>query len=223
MASTFEPPVVPEFELELLFTTDGDTYPIDQRVGAFVGDMDGDGIPEIVSHNSNPGRVYIFNGEDGTIQQEIIAPASSVFHQMVIADVDRNGLGDIFYIENGRSLIRYETGSAVPVWQTAAAQVAASFTGIHVADFDGDGTPEVYAGNRIFNTADGTRLAIGTGNSGVYASSDSYTLAYDIFAPGDPLPGGGGVFGPEAAGLELLAGNQVYSVELGNGTAVTVL
>ena len=214
---TFVPPVVNEFELELLYQTNGDSFPIDQRVGAFVGDMDGDGISEIVSHNTNPGRIYIFNGEDGTIQQEIIAPSSSVFHQMVIADVDRNGLGDIFYIENGRSLIRYETGNPNPIWQTAGAQVAATFTGIHVADFNADGIPEVYAGNRIFNTADGTRLAIGTGNSGVYASSDSYTLAYDIFAPGDPRPDGG-VFGAEAEGLELLAGNQVYTVELGNGT-----
>ena len=133
---TFVPPVVNEFELELLYQTNGDSFPIDQRVGAFVGDMDGDGISEIVSHNTNPGRIYIFNGEDGTIQQEIIAPSSSVFHQMVIADVDRNGLGDIFYIENGRSLIRYETGNPNPIWQTAGAQVAATFTGIHVADFN---------------------------------------------------------------------------------------
>jgi len=215
---TFVPPVVPMFELEKLYCTDFENYPIDQRASAYVGDVDGDGIPEIISNDPSPGRIQIFSGIDGTIKQSIVVENNHPFSQLALADVDRNGLGDIFRNENGNILARYEFGNPNPVWKTPAnGGDNTTWSDPQVADFDGDGIPEVYIGNRIFNSIDGTRLAVGTGNEGIHVTGDRYTLAYDVFAPGDPKPGGG-VFGPEAAGLELLAGNQVYTVDLGNGT-----
>ena len=215
---TYAPPPGGAFELEFIFSTDFTTYPIDQRCAAYVGDMDNDGIPEIVSKDPNPARIHIFSGIDGSIKQSIVIGSNSSFAQVAIADVDLDGLGDIFVMETGNLLARYEYSNPNSVWKTANNIGDDSNASTpQVADFNEDGIPEVYVGNRIFNSIDGTRLAIGTGNRGVYAGGDKYTLAFNVFDSGDPRPGGG-TFGSEADGLELIAGNQVYTVELGNGT-----
>ncbi len=216
---TFEPEVSPDFALEFVCQTDDSLYPIDQRSAVYVGDMDGDGIPEMVANDPNPPRIQIFNGEDCSIKQSIVVGVNSPFAQVAIADVDVDGLGDIFLWENGNRLSRYEYGNPNAVWTTANNVEVNNYTTPHIADFNGDGIPEVYGGNKIFNTIDGTRLATGTGSRGAYntRNTDSKTIAYDVFQPGDPNPSGG-IFGAEAEGLELIAGNNVYTVELGDGT-----
>ena len=216
---TFEPEATPEFQLEFVCQTDHTLYPIDQRSAVYVGDVDGDGIPEMVANDASPGRIQIFNGEDCSIKQSIATENNSAFAQVVIADVDRNGLGDIFMFENGNNLARFECGTDTALWRTADGIEVNGFSTPHVADFNGDGIPEIYAGNHIYNSLDGVRLAEGTGSRGNYnTNSDSKVIAYDVFQPGDPLPDGGGTFGAEADGLELIAGNNVYTVELGDGT-----
>ena len=215
---TFEPEVSPDFALEFVCQTDKTLYPIDQRSAVYVGDMDGDGIPEMLANDPSPGRIQIFNGQDCSIKQSIVVGTNSPFAQVAIADVDLNGLGDIFLWENGNRLSRYEYGNPNAVWTTADNIEVNNFTTPHIADFNADGVPEVYGGNKIFNTIDGTRLAAGVGSRGNYNNnSDSKTIAYDVFQPGDPNPIGG-VFGAEAMGLELIAGNNVYTVDLGDGT-----
>ena len=216
---TFEPTTSPEFELEFVCQTNDSLYPIDQRSAVYIGDVDGDGIPEMVANDPNPGRIQIFNGEDCSIKQSIVTENNSPFAQVAIADVDRNGLGDIFMFENGNNLARFECGTDTALWRTADNIEINNYSTPHIADFNADGIPEVYAGNHIYNSIDGVRLAEGTGSRGAYSNSntDSKVIAYDVFQAGDPKPGGG-TFGAEADGLELIAGNNVYTVELGNGT-----
>ncbi|MFK7981005.1 MAG: FG-GAP-like repeat-containing protein, partial [Saprospiraceae bacterium] len=220
----FVPPTtMGEFKIDKTYQTDFINYPIDQRSGVFVGDMDSDGIPDLVGKDPSPGRIQIFNGTDGSIKQSIVIPTNSPFSQPTIADVDRDGNGDIFVMVNGNQLRRYEYGNPNVVWQTGN-QIGdvSTHSSAQVADLDQDGTPEVYVGNRIFNAITGTRLAIGTGSTGKAFDSatknhDKYPIAFDVFAPGDAKPNGG-TFGPEAQGLELIAGNQVYTYTPGNGT-----
>ena len=176
-----------------------------------------------IRDSPNPGRIQIFNGADGTIEQSIVVPTNHPFSQPALADVDRNGMGDIFIVANTNQLYRYEYGNPNAVWSTPN-NIGAFSTQCspQVADFDQDGTPEVYVGNRVFNAITGTRLAIGTGSLGKAfddpnRNHDKWPIAFDVFAPGDPKPGGG-VFGPEAQGLELIAGNNVYTYTPGNGT-----
>ena len=212
----FVPPTIGEFKIEKIYQTDHLNFPIDQRSGIVVGDMDGDGVPEIVSKDPNPGRIQIFSGVDGTNKQSIVIPTNHPFSQPALADVDRNGKGDIFVMVNNNQLRRYEYGNTAVVWATANnIGDISSHSSPQVADFDQDGRPEVYVGNRIFDAITGTRLAIGTGSTGkAFASAtknhDKFPIAFDVFQPGDNKPGGG-IFGAEAAGLELIAGNQVYT------------
>ena len=211
---TFEPEASPEFELEFVCQTNDSLYPIDQRSAVYIGDMDGDGIPEMVANDPSPGRIQIFNGQDCSIKQSIVTENNHAFAQVAIADVDRNGLGDIFMFENGSNLARFEYGTTTALWRTADGIEINNYSTPHIADFNADGIPEVYAGNQIYNSLDGVRLAMGTGSRGEYSNTtsntDSKVIAYDVFQSGDPKPGGG-TFGAEADGLELIAGNNVYT------------
>jgi hypothetical protein len=79
-------------------------------------------------------------------------------------------------------------------------------TMINIADFNHDGIPEVYAGNRIFSLETGMMLCSGgnTNNTGVlYHSGGDASIAADI------------VF--DNGSLELCAGSQIYLVDIPPG------
>jgi hypothetical protein len=214
----FTPPELEEIELNLLFNTDESQYPIDQRAGVVVGDLDGDGIAELVSRDNGPARIQIFDGATGALKQSIVTPQSHPFGQMAIADVDEDGLGDIFHIEYTGVLARYEFGNPNPVWTTAnGIGDDNNVSTPQIADINQDGIPEVYVGDRIFDAITGTRLIDGDNsvNVGGYNNgnnSDRFPIYFDLYQPGDPIPGGGGAtFGNEALGMEYIAGNQVWT------------
>ncbi|MEM9258843.1 MAG: VCBS repeat-containing protein, partial [Bacteroidota bacterium] len=221
----YTPPPLDEIEVTLLFETDEVRYPIDQRAGVFIGDMNGDGIADLVSRDNNPPRIQIFSGDDGRILQSIATPSTHPFGQTAIADVDADGLGDVFQIENNGALARYEFGNPNVVWRTGANigddnRVSTP----QLADINQDGRPEVYVGDRIFDAITGIRIVDGGNNVNVggYAggdNSDRFPIYFDLFQPGDPRPDGTGNFGPEANGLEYIAGNEVWTVDFTANTA----
>jgi len=194
-------------------------YPIDQRAGVVVGDMNGDGVPDLVSRDNSPARIQIFSGDDGRILQSIVTPRTHPFGQIAIADVDEDGLGDAFQIEYTGVLARYEFGNPNPVWTTATNIGDDNLVSTpQIADINQDGIPEIYVGDRIFNAITGERYVDGDAsvNVGGYATggnSDRFPIYFDLYQPGDPRPDGTGNFGPEAAGMEYIAGNQVWTVD----------
>ncbi len=214
----YTPPELEEIELNLVYQTDESQYAIDQRAGVVVGDLDGDGIAELVSRDNNPARIQIFDGATGMLEQSIVTPTTHPFGQIAIADVDENGIGDLFQVETGGILARYEYGNPNAIWRTAnGIGDDNNVSTPQIADINQDGIPEVYIGDRIFNAITGERYVDGDAsvNVGGYAAnnnSDRFPIYYDLFQPGDPKPDGG-TFGPEAAGLEYIAGNQVWTVD----------
>ncbi|SEP79506.1 HYR domain-containing protein [Neolewinella agarilytica] len=215
----FTPPELEEIELNLLYQTDQTMYPIDQRSGVVIGDMNGDGIPDLVSRDNNPSRLHIFSGDDGSILQSIVTPRTHPFGQVAIADVDEDGLGDAFQIEYTGVLARYEFGNPNPVWTTATNIGDDNLVSTpQIADINQDGVPEIYVGDRIFNAITGERYvdgdaSVNVGGYGTGGNSDRYPIYFDLYQPGDPRPDGMGTFGPEAAGMEYIAGNQVWTVD----------
>ena len=215
----YQPPQLEEVLLDQLYKTDEVRYPVDQRSGVFVGDMNNDGVPDLVSRANNPRRIQIYSGDDGRILQSIATGPTQAFGQTAIADVDADGNGDVFHLEYGGILARYEFGNANPVWRTSrGVGDNSNVTTPQIADVNEDGRPEVYVGNRVFDALTGRRVAIGSGvNRGAYTggnNADSYPIFYNVFNPGDARPGGGGVFGNEAQGLELIAGHEVYTLTI---------
>lgn len=197
-------------------------------------DIDGDGIVELLvmandSITIASGRatknIRVFNGATGALEQTIITPYMgwSSTSSLGIADVDGDGLGEVFILTSGSSinadpadrgvLICYENDGTLK-WKSnsIAGYVQLDFnSSVNFADFNGDGIAEVYTYSKIFNSQTGVLLAEGGTSNNVGRSSlvSSLGNAGNSFAA-DIIPGN--------SGLELVVGNQVFTVDITNTT-----
>ncbi len=224
-----KPPVLDKYTLELKYRSETG-YGLDQRCGVFVGDLDGDGVPELVgkdgAKNSGTNNIRVFNGIDGT---HLVSYNSTNHHysQVVIANLGtaQSYQGCIFFVDGSAKVVRLDytkTDNGDGTFSHALTQGAISTQSAHsseaspqIADFDMDGSPEIYVGNYIYDAA--TLSYYGgdaSHNQGCNNVNDAWAFAYDVFKSGDVIPGTSNTFGPEADGLELIAGNKIYTVDL---------
>jgi uncharacterized repeat protein (TIGR02543 family) len=184
-----------------------------------VGDMNDDGFPDIVATHgpyvagdANPrkdaDKIKIFYGPEFTTVDSItgLAPESQSFGaigKIKVSESPEVYETLIFYRDRlTLSLYALRPDGTSP-WGNNPACVKGM---IGLADFNGDGWTEVYVGNKIFDAATGKLLADGgsnnTGKAALvqnYSDYVSYSQAVDIL--GDP-------------NLELIAGNQIYKVDI---------
>jgi hypothetical protein len=125
--------------------------------GLAIGDVNGDGIPDLVSSG-----VSISYGEGGgkfTKPVSYVVDGASFITNMVLADLRNNGLADI--VTNGYSTIsvllsegkgKFEDG----VWTAVAGGAGCGVT----ADFNGDGKPDL-----AVNNPQGISILLGTGKA----------------------------------------------------------
>ena len=209
------------FTLTKIWDTDASMYPMDSRQTALVGDIDGDGDTEVVGIDDNAGKIYAFSGVDGSLVMEITTPRQDVqTNATAFADVDNDGFSEFFIvIQNGGSprLERYDPDGAATLstatW-TSTSEVGHGGSNDdrytpEIADFNEDGVPEIYLGDQIFNSVTGARIISGSGSRGEHTSGEPFSVAADV------LPDAACA---NCAGLELVAGNEVYSVDIGTGT-----
>jgi len=206
-----------------------------------VGDIDGDCVPEVVTLVG--GTIYIINGQDGTTKYSYTPPYTldNVGTQgaLSIADVDEDGNGDIFLITDGSNsagqehrLVRYEfngTGLTEVFMSSTAVGPFTSYdltyqnydnASTNIADINYDGNPEIVVGNEVYNAQTGELICEGgAGSVGKMVAwripgptAYGYLNSFPVLA--DVLPDS---YCPNCAGLELVAGNQVYSINIPNG------
>lgn len=220
LACQFVPPPAPPFQMAEMWATDSVATPMDNRRTPLVGDIDLDGVPEVISGNPNTvGGMYVFNGATGALETTINAIQFSTFSDaFAIGDIDNDGFGEILVVARdvaGRQLYCYEhNGSLKWTSSTVVGFNALDENNVpSIADFNYDGTPEIYIGNQIFNSANGNLIVSGTGAAarGQHPASPSepFSVAADV------LPT---AFCPDCQGLELVCGNTVYSVNILAGT-----
>ncbi|MEL6131810.1 MAG: FG-GAP-like repeat-containing protein, partial [Bacteroidota bacterium] len=217
----------PNFKLKLTYTTT-DTIP--NYTMPIVGDLDGDGMPEMVSMSDDdftdedPRRarnLLIIDGATGQTIRKINTPLLGWFPSVpiAIADVDRDGFGEIIIetintdvnpVADRGYLICYERDgtekwrSDVPFGYGNQVRFGGS---IGLADFNEDGITEVFMYNQIFNGETGVKLAEGGMQHGIGRVRQSnfgalsHTVAADL--TDDP-------------GLELAAGYTVYEIDITN-------
>ncbi|MEO1628723.1 MAG: hypothetical protein AAFV25_26480, partial [Bacteroidota bacterium] len=201
------------------------------------GDIDQDGVVEVVGAPTRasfgttrlPPFIVIYEPNTGNIQQRLLIPGYFFFESQspVLADIDRDGFAEIFTTavrgDNGGLSVNYFpvcfkwNGSSYELDWISASGLADNRAGnvlrqygyenLSAADFDGDGKTELYSGNQIWDAETGRLLTSGGPNNSI----GTYQIAYTRLIPQaiDVLPDD---YCANCSGLELVAGNQVYSV-----------
>jgi len=201
------------------------------------GDLDGDGIPEIVvgkfGVNGSTYRsftdIYVYRGTDRTTPIVVPTPGGNYMQAGAMA-IARIPIGAqtvpliVMIDEQGylRAYNPFKPGGVTNVndyvWRSNAtitdAYATSRFGSVAFADFNNDGVAEIYVGNRIFNAATGVMLIDGSsvlGTKGATPTLNASVMQY--------MPAVGDVDGDGE--IEYVAGTSVYSVSITNpnGTA----
>ncbi len=209
-----------------------------------VGDLDGNGIPEVVVNTVNGvsgagawqggsnATIRVLNGQTGAIKHSVNVPRIHYFsHSTSIADVDNDGDGEIYVVSGDQRLRGFDhsltplpgfTATLIgqggkPIWDVQKA------AGVQFADFDQDGQTELFIGNQVFNALTGAILA----EPPTKANVNNWPKGRQGTGNNDYIPSAADVlpddFCPTCQGVEIVAGNTVYAVDLSNPIANAAL
>ena len=190
-------------------------------------DLDNDGSVEIfvvgqnnsfISGASNT-NMYVFDGLTGNVEQTFTFPDKWDGQTMpAIGDIDNDGMGEIIvssrqssstfstlYVFENNGVLKYSL--PIPNYATNRTNDWA------IADFDQNGTPEIYTRGIIVDGANGNILIA----LPEIVSATSPILPNRCSVAVDILPDS---FCGDCQGLELVIGNKVYSVNLITGNAL---
>ncbi len=185
------------------------------------GDMDRDGFPEVVTYKVNTADIYIIDGRNGRTKRQIVAPVPIADGTApAIADLDGDGFGELLIVCSDRR-VRCYNYDGTPKYQSPRigyGQQRFQYGIINIADFDHNGRAEFSVGSQVFNGQTGALLAEGDVNMSVgdhparRAAIHNQSFAQSVAI--DALPDAACA---DCQGLEIVAGNQVLSVNLANG------
>ena len=159
-----------------------------------IGDIDNDGQNEVVTvgYYDSPSlsSSVVIYGQN--LQHKYTISTQSMFvyggYPIAVADVDRDGLTEIF-VQNADGFLRCYHHNGTLVW-TSSATVSgpdSKSPGLILADINGDGIPEIWSLNKIFNAVSGVELIALpeiVGKANLYMSSDKFGVM-PVFADFD--------------------------------------
>ena len=173
-----------------------------------VGDLDGNGVPEVVVINNFSRQVTILNGSDGTTLFQATLPYIPE-NTPAIADVDGDGDGEILIPEDkGNDLTLFDHELNV-VWTAQASQNRLGIPGF--ADFDEDGDVEIYYKNEVMDASNGNIIIAGD-NDWLRGYAHG-SLAIDIVEDTECT---------DCGGLELISGNEIWAINEATGTRTLI-
>ncbi|WP_221409435.1 LamG-like jellyroll fold domain-containing protein, partial [Marinoscillum furvescens] len=203
-----EPSTAPAFAMVEQWSSADQTA--DSYGTPMVADLDDNGIPEVITINHLNQRLWVLDGATGAEvwNQPTENTSGTNFtphYNPAVGNVDDSECAWIFVTaESGTQISAYNC-EGVLQWSSNATQSGLGTPGL--ADFDQDGTPEVYYRDEIKNALDGTTLVAGGGD---WEDDIAYgALAIDVLPDSDCA---------DCAGLELVTGKNIYAVNLSAGT-----
>ncbi|CAA6822264.1 MAG: internalin, putative [uncultured Sulfurovum sp.] len=200
-----------------------------------IGDIDGDGMPEIIvpkEGTASPQGYYIFEGNgsdfaDATLDIEIplYTHSGQPMVQPAIADLDGDGQAEIITLSgdssgNNRYVYVFpSTGGSVTantyLWKSDIALLRQGGGSPKVVDIDEDGIPEIVSGNAILKFSDANFNAATTLNIVINSKAIAQGNFHQTLWDRDPV-----VMDvlPALPGKEFVAGSKVYSIDLVAGS-----
>jgi len=200
-----------------------------------VGDIDGDGIVEIVvagkstaTNNFNCDSIKVFDGLHNTVKNKFkVETFHGGFGTIAMADVDKDGFAEIFVATNfaasagNQGYIMCYRYDGTLKWKSAAVYTAnattLSYPYLKITDFNSDGIPEIMANDRIFNAVTGDLLldcgliaggldyGTGGGHNSYYPTGYFGNFSSAADMDGDALP-------------EIVAGRNIYKININSLT-----
>ena len=160
-----------------------------------LGDFNGDGKLDLVETIPNPGNgnvsVMLGNG-DGTFQAAVPYIAGTTPESVAVADLNGDGKLDLVVTNHGSANVSVLLGNGNGIFQAAVnynTPLDGTADSVVVADFDGDGKPDVAAGISGINETT-VALFLGNGNgtlqpyvplgSGFHSSGTLHIVAADF-------------------------------------------
>ena len=208
-------PTNPAFSLNTIWQSPMD---VSTRSTMMVGDMDGDGTPEVVCHQNGVNELFILDGQTGAIEVTVNCPAiADLVDAIAIGDTDDDGLGEIYVVTSDNVLRCFENNGSPKAGFTPPTTFFTDESTPGITDFNQDGIPEIYKDNKIYHSLTGALIASGTGSTGNNPGSNGAPASMPVAA--DVLPDN---YCPNCAGLELVCGNVVYAVNITAGTITPV-
>lgn len=139
-------------------------------IGPKLGDLDGDGVPEIVLASASSLSPRIIVMDSRTLQVKAVSPpignrlSLNGANALALRDINGDGRLDVLvatdHVGNG-SVEAYglsARGKLHRLWRNLSEPASSPFTAVALADVDGDGVPEVLAGNRVDSTGSAGRF-----------------------------------------------------------------
>ncbi len=184
-----EPSELPAFKLKFAYSSDDDVVNNLSRIS--IGDLDSDGIPEIITQNRYTKRIFLLNGIDGSVKKSVVGNSGTVLWRSAIANVKGDNCAWVYTVE-GNKVVAYDC-ELVKQW--ASENTGDERFNIGFADFDGDGQAELYYKDEIRDPITGVRLA--RGDRANWDKTGDGSVAVDIKGDED---------------LELVLNDKIYRV-----------
>ncbi|HLP93256.1 MAG TPA: FG-GAP-like repeat-containing protein [Saprospiraceae bacterium] len=192
-----------------------------------------DSIPEIIVVEGQPNiqdKIQIYRGDGSNAANPFILtiPGGMDFYPSLtptIGDVDADGIPELLVACADRRIRVYKNYTENPtnpmtLWITTAVVLDEPDQRPLLADFNGDGISEVYAGNDIY-TFNLNNPALPSLNKMLNGSATNGQSAFGLFSEGSCNPTAVDILtpadcngDPDCGGLELVAGPVIYSIDL---------
>jgi hypothetical protein len=174
-----------------------------------VGDIDGDGVPEVIITVEGH-TLSVLDGATGAVEvSRRFPPGDHPGLTTTIGDVDGDGFGEIFFGAAGETSHRlYRLSHDLDVdYAFRGGSTPNPLGAAALADFDHDGSPEVYSYGLILDAEDGDVLV--DARAEIHETTTLHSLAVDLL-PAESCS--------SCDGLELVTSHGVYAVDLSTGS-----